>query len=1011
MKNKSLFILLCLFIPLFVTAQTSVPTNGANDPQVTRYTLVNANIHVSADVLIERGTLEIEDGKIKAVKKQGEKYDTTAIVIDVKGNHIYPSFIDIYSDYGMPSASEKKKERSNQYETDKKGAYGWNEAIKPETDAAQLFTHNAKAAEELRSLGFGAVATSVHDGVSRGTSVFVTLGDEKENKSIIQPNASANFSFKKGSSTQAYPGSLMGSIALLRQTFYDAQAYQRGYFTETNLSLDALNNQLKLPLLFEASSKWDILRIQKLGREFNHNYIIKTNGDEYQLAGLLKKTQPKLVVPLSFPAPVEVKSFFDEAGQRFTDLKHRQLAPFNPKILQDSGLTFAFTLAGLKDKKVFLKNIEKAIMLGLDKKTALNALTIIPAKYLKIDDKVGTLEKGKLANFIIVDGELFLNHKDPKSNKVFFLENWVMGEQFLLEKEPPYFFSGGYMLRIGEAENIQIRIGFKPDKKIDIMAVGDSSFKVDKISYFKENQQITFNVKTPLNKYILSGWKIGNILSGIGSDKNGKSFKWQAIENEWVDSTKEFSQKPPELMTDYSITQPYSYAKPTENTFLIRNVTVWTNEKEGVLRNADVLVVDGKISKIGDFGGLVKPQGENTLVVINGAGKHLTAGIIDEHSHIGITGGVNEGTQSSTAEVRIGDVINPEDINIYRQLAGGVTTSQLLHGSANTIGGQSAVIKLKWGQLPDSMVFAGAPGRIKFALGENVKQANWGEKFTERFPQTRMGVEMLFEDAFTRAIEYEKQWADFKSGKTKKEPRKDIELDALVEVVRGKRLITCHSYNQQEINMLMKVAEKFGFRINIFTHVLEGYKVADKLKEHGAGASSFSDWWGYKYEVIEATPYNPALLNQTGVITCINSDDAEMGRRLNQEAAKAVKYGGMSEEDALKMITLNPAKLMKIDNRVGSIAIGKDADLVLWSGHPLSIYSKPVTTFIEGVAYFNLAEHQKAEEQLKKEKQQLLEAMRSRIATGEKPNEAKKEEEKLYHCDDIEVYGEEEDAE
>lgn len=1010
MKNRPFWALLLLLIPVLGWAQSTFPSNGANNPQVTRYTFINANIYVSADDLVSFGTLEIEDGKIKAVKKQDEKYDTTAIVIDLNGKYIYPSFIDIYSDYGMPATAEKKKERSNQYETDKKGAFGWNEAIKPETDAAQLFTHNTKAAEELRSLGFGAVATSVHDGVSRGTSVLVALGDEKENKSIIQPNTSANFSFKKGSSTQVYPNSLMGSIALLRQTFYDAQAYQKGYFDETNLSLAAINNQLKLPLLFEANSKWDILRIQKLGKQFNHNYIIKTNGDEYQLVDLLMKTQPKLVVPLNYPAPVEIKSFFDEAGQRFTNLKHRQLAPWNPNILQDSGITFALTLAGLKNKKDFVKNMEEARKRGLSTWTAIEALTIIPAKYLKVDDKIGSLEKGKIANFIIATGILFDINEDEDDYKTKLLENWVQGQRYIIgQPYLPIYGLEGYDLFIDKNKIGSFRIDYKK-QQLKITPI-DSTIKISDITYTKDNQEIGFKVKIDSTVFRLSGWASKYEISGKGSDADGNTVEWFTVRKEITHqdfSATSITSRP--VWQDYSVNQPYTYAKPTENTFLISGVTVWTNEKEGILRNADVLVVDGKITQIGTITNR-SVKGKSSLIEINGAGKHLTAGIIDEHSHIGVMGGVNEGSQSSTAEVRIGDVINPEDINIYRQLAGGVTTSQLLHGSANTIGGQSAVIKLKWGQLPDSMVFAGAPGRIKFALGENVKQANWGDKFTERFPQTRMGVEMLFEDAFTRAVEYEKQWADFKTGKTKKEPRKDIELDALIEVIRGKRLVTCHSYNQHEINMLMKVAEKFGFRINIFTHVLEGYKVADKLKEHGAGASSFSDWWGYKYEVIDATPYNPALLNETGVITCINSDDAEMGRRLNQEAAKAVKYGGMSEEDALKMITLNPAKLMKIDNRVGSIAIGKDADLVLWSGHPLSIYSKPVTTFIEGVAYFNLGDHLKAEAQLRKEKQQLLEAMRSRIAGGEKPDEPKKEEEKLYHCDDIEVYGEEDGAE
>lgn len=1004
MKNKLLWVLWVFLCPLFTKAQSTFPVNGVNNPQISRYTFINATIYVSAELVIEGGTLEIEDGKIKAVKKKGEKYDTTAILIDVGGNYIYPSFIDVYSSYGMPATAEKKRERGGmpQYETNTKGAFGWNEALKAETQASLLFTHSPKDAEELRKAGFGTVVSFVPDGIARGTSALIALNNEKENKAVLNTTAGANFSFKKGSSGQIYPASLMGSVALIRQTFYDAQAYQRGYFTETNLSLEALNSQLKLPLFFEASNRWDIARIQRIGKEFGHNYIIKTNGDEYLLTDALKKSPANLVVPVNYPAPLEIKTYFDAAAASFNNLKHRHLAPWNAYLLQQKNITFAFTADGLKSKADFLKNVREAVTSGLDEKTALNALTIIPARYVKADDKLGTLDKGKLASFIITTGNIF-----DKETQL--LENWVQGSRFVIGAEPPYFLGFNYNLFIDGRPETEIKIGFKKDKKINIMPVpSNSTNKIDKIIYNYENQSISFCLKTDKDTFLLSGWKEGDHLYGTGTNRLGQVVKWEGRETESADTAITGDPKKTKALPAYTVGLPYAYAKRENNTFLVRNVTVWTNEKEGVLRNTDVLVKNGKVVSVGETD--LKKHGitdASTITIINGTGKHLTAGIIDEHSHIGIMGGVNEGSQSVTAEVSIEDVLDPEDINIYRQLAGGVTTSQLLHGSANVIGGQSAVIKLKWGQMPDSMLFAGAPGRIKFALGENVKQANWGDRFTERFPQTRMGVEQVFDDAFTRAAEYEKAWADYKSGKSKKEPRKDLELEVLLEVIKGKRLVTCHSYNQQEINMLIKTAEKHGFNINIFTHVLEGYKIADKIKEHGAGASSFADWWGYKYEVIEATPYNPALLTKVGVVTCINSDDAEMGRRLNQEAAKAIKYGGMSEEEALKMVTLNPAKLMRIDNRVGSIKAGKDADLVLWSGHPLSVYSKPVKTFIEGVAYFDAEEHKKAEAQLLKEKQALIEEMNKAIAEGKTGEKPKTEEHKTYHCDDEEIYGEE----
>lgn len=364
---------------------------------------------------------------------------------------------------------------------------------------------------------------------------------------------------------------------------------------------------------------------------------------------------------------------------------------------------------------------------------------------------------------------------------------------------------------------------------------------------------------------------------------------------------------------------------PKSESLLFKNATVWTNETDGILTETDVLVKNGKITAIG------KNLNDSSAKIIDATGKHLTSGIVDEHSHIAAAA-INEAGHNSSAEVTIEDVVSPDDIDIYRNLAGGVTSIQILHGSANPIGGRSAIIKLKWGESAHNLIYPNSPKFIKFALGENVKQSNW-QSFS-RFPQSRMGVEQLYIDYFSRAKEYHKR-------KTSGKPyRKDTEMETLAEIINGQRYISCHSYVQSEINMLMKVAEKFNFRINTFTHILEGYKLADKMVAHGVGGSTFSDWWAYKYEVNDAIPYNAAIMHKQGVVTAINSDDGEMSRRLNQEAAKSVKYGGVSEEDALKFVTLNPAKLLHIDDKVGSIKIGKDADLVLWTDHPLSIYAK-----------------------------------------------------------------------
>ena len=327
-----------------------------------------------------------------------------------------------------------------------------------------------------------------------------------------------------------------------------------------------------------------------------------------------------------------------------------------------------------------------------------------------------------------------------------------------------------------------------------------------------------------------------------------------------------------------------------------------------------------------------------------------------------------------------------------------------MHGSANPIGGQASLIKLRWGLAPEDLKYEKADGFIKFALGENVKQSNWGENNNVRFPQTRMGVEQVYYDYFIRAKEYEKNMKLFESSKDKNKiaPRRDLELDALVEIINKKRFITCHSYVQSEINMLMKVADSMGFKVNTFTHILEGYKLADKMKEHGVNASTFADWWAYKYEVNDAIPYNAALLTKMNVNTSINSDDAEMGRRLNQEAAKAVKYGGLSEEEAWKLCTLNPAKMLHIDDKVGSVKTGKVADLVLWSDNPLSIYAKAEKTIVDGIIYFDNEEDIILRENLKKERVRIISKMLEEKKKGGNLAKPTSKKPHLYHCETLE---------
>ncbi|MBC7968084.1 MAG: amidohydrolase, partial [Fuerstia sp.] len=376
------------------------------------------------------------------------------------------------------------------------------------------------------------------------------------------------------------------------------------------------------------------------------------------------------------------------------------------------------------------------------------------------------------------------------------------------------------------------------------------------------------------------------------------------------------------------------------------HATIWTCGPEGIIEDGTLVIDNGRIVAVGKD---VEIPEETQIIDVQGM--HITPGIIDCHSHMATDGGVNEATQAITCEVRIGDFVDANDITIYRQLAGGVTAANILHGSANPIGGQNQVIKLRWGMTGEDMKFAEAPQGIKFALGENVKQSN-SPNATTRYPQTRMGVEQLFRDSFEAARDYAKKMDAWQTERCGLPPRRDLELDALREIVEGHRWIHCHSYRQDEILALLRILEEYNVTIGTFQHILEGYKVADEMAKHGAMASAFSDWWAYKFEVYDAIPHAGALMHKQGVVVSFNSDDGELARHLNQEAAKAIKYGGVPREEALKFVTLNPARQLRIEHLVGSLEPGKHADFVVWNGDPLSNFTRCEQTWIDGRRYF-----------------------------------------------------------
>ncbi|WP_086477370.1 amidohydrolase family protein [Arenibacter amylolyticus] len=979
-----LFALATMWCGISLFAQDYFPKNDGVKAEDQNYTaLTNAKIYVTPTQVLNNATLLIHKGKVVQAGKSVSLPKNT-VSIDLEGKSIYPSFIDIYSDFGIEQPKrESSRGRTAQYEPSREGFY-WNDHIMPENNAIGVFKYDDKKAEELRKIGFGTVNTHIQDGIARGTGALIALnGKGNDAERILDDKSAQYFSLKRSvEKSQSYPSSLMGSLALLRQMYYDAEWYAKGNVTTKDRSLESLLNNKDLVQIFEAGDKDHILRANKIGNTFNIPYVILAGGNEYENIADIKATNASLIVPINFPKAYDVSNPYQAQLISLKDMRLWNQAPSNPKVLEENKITFSLTLHDLKSPAEFKSKLATAIEYGLSKTKALEALTTIPAATLGKSAEIGSLQPGSYANFLITSGDIF-----DKGTTLY--ENWVQGQPHIINDRNLKDIRGDYNL-IAAGKEYSLSISGETSKpKAEIKQAGEK--RTTSIDYDQQWLNLTFHNK--------EGDKVHRLVAKVdpaSNDIKGKLILPNGTETSFTanrtaphsEKSKEEKQNPkPEVQPVTYPNMGYGYAsKPKQETILFKNATVWTSEDAGILEATDVLVKNGKIDKIGKD---LKARG---VTVIDATGKHLTAGIIDEHTHIALLS-VNESGHNSTAEVSMEDVVDPEHIGIYRNLAGGVTSAQLLHGSANPIGGRSAIIKLKWGSSAEDMIYDNSPKFIKFALGENVKQSNWGSY--SRFPQSRMGVEQLFINYFERAKEYDRKK---KSG----EPyRVDEEMETLAEILNGERFISCHSYVQSEINMLMKVAEKFNFTVNTFTHILEGYKVADKMKAHGAGASTFSDWWAYKYEVNDAIPYNAAILQSQGVTVALNSDDAEMSRRLNQEAAKTVKYGGMSELEAWKTVTINPAKLLHIDDKVGSIKEGKDADLVLWSHHPLSVYSKAEKTLIDGAVYFDLEKDKQQREAIKEEKAKLINLMLKEKKKGNATQEPKKSNKEEFHCDSL----------
>ena len=974
------------FFSLLLAQTEPVKDIHVNLPRV--WALTNAMIHTEPGDSLKDATVVIRDGRIDKVGRY-IKIPLDAYEIDLEGAHIYPGFIDGWF--------EVKKDEKTISPDDH-----WNKKIKANYRAKDDLKIKEKDVKALRELGLTAMHIVPEEGIFKGKSDLVILDDDftsykKDVAQIIEFKAT-------GWSDRSYPNSLLGVIAVIRQTLLDANWYQKSTqiiekYPEQNTlipfhpSLSQLADfQLnRKPMLFMTKEEHGALRALRIADEFNLSPWLLGSGYEYRRLNEIVELNPFIVFPLEFPAKPKVKDPHIALQYSTEQLKHWDMAPDNIHKVFEKGIRFSFTSATLKNKKEFRKNLQKIIDRGLPKSVALSALTTYPAEAMGIEKTMGKIQPGYLANLVITDGDYF----DTKSRVT---SLWMNGQEYYVANRHKTVIKGNWQLEIS-GKLYELSFKTSQNKKDDKKVNAPPNKKEKLIGTIQDKDSITNVSEIETYDTTIEFKADGSFLNQEGM----LAFKGQISKNRIVgkffDGSAQQSfkakrgtkgkdkKRTKELKSNTKLFYPegsYGVGKDllTPNAILIDNATIWTCGPKGVLQDWDILFVNGKIDKIAPD--ISVPLG--SALTIDGMGKHVTPGLIDCHSHSAASS-INEGAQSVTAEVRIQDVLYSDDINIYRQLGGGLTTANILHGSANPIGGQNAVIKLRWGSAPDELLFKNAPQGIKFALGENVKQANW--QGTGRYPQTRMGVEQVIRDAFRAAQDYRHAQKTYnRNSKAKKKtipPRIDLELEALAEILEGKRLLHCHSYRQDEIWMLTRIAEDFGFTIATFQHVLEGYKVAERLAEHGAGASTFSDWWQYKYEVIDAIPYNGTMMAKNNVLVSFNSDDAELARRMNTEAAKAIKYGGLDEIEALNFVTINPAKQLKIDKWVGSLEEEKDADFVIWDGPPLSIYSKVQETWIDGTRYWSVDENAQMEDRDKG----LRESLIKKILNSTTPNTGK----------------------
>jgi len=983
--------LLCTTLALHSVAQTAAGTDrieGLRDNTPRWHAITGARLVLAPGQVVENGTLVMRDGLIVAAGAN-VAVPAGARVWPLPGRTVYAGFIDLNSTLALPPALRSlplprpmwglgadlpppRGPRAETPQPTQRSAAARNRFVRAEQDVAAQLDWNPEETKTVRELGFTAVLSAPQAGVFRGQGALIatgeTSGDPKA--AVIAPRAAQLMAFEIHRSFDAgYPNSLMGAVALARQTLLDARWYRgaiakpaAGERIEANATLAALAPVLdgKQPVLFDAEDEQDAARLARLRDEFGLRAVLLGSGHEYRRVKALAATKLPVVVPLNFPPVPDVTDPDSALDVPLASLQHWEQAPSNAAVLHRAGVPLAITAAGLRDaKRDFWPRLRQAVRRGLPPEQALAALTVNPAAWLGESQRLGTLAPGRIANVVVARGDLFASN--DAAVEITFVDGRPLTTEAYGQSDPrgtwavdgnaqPLTIGGTVTAPRLEGEGGPCELIARRGEWVLRQPCGRSADAA--------GIQIVATVR-------------GELWAGTQQRGDGPLQPFSARRVAAAPAT-------PASAADADVPPPrttypagaFGIGTPERPAaLLVRNATVWTQGPAGKLERGDVLVRDGKIAAVG--ANLSAPANAQ---VIDAGGKHVTPGLIDAHSHIAITRGVNEFSHSVTSEVRIADVIDPTDIDIYRQLAGGLTASNVMHGSANTIGGQTQVIKLRWGGGPEELFFEGAKPGIKFALGENVKRGMGGS----RYPGTRMGVEQVLRDSFQAAREYAATWREWREGRAnargRPEPRRDLRLEALVEILERKRAVHIHSYRADEILMFARFAKELNIEVAAFQHVLEGYKVADAMAAIGAGGSAFSDWWAYKMEVVDAIPHNGAIMQRAGVNVSFNSDDGELARRMNTEAAKAMKYGGLSDVEALAFVTINPAKQLRVENRTGSLEVGKDADFVIWNANPLSTYAKAEQTWIDGRRYFDIETDQRLRDEAAAERTRLVTA-------------------------------------